>query len=76
MASVFLTVISFFVGNGYLWPIWGVLGWGLVVAFHGIGVNMMLSDSCLLVADEYNRLKCYAIITAKMRGGILSEESN
>ena len=53
-----------------------ILGWGLIVALHGVSVNIALSDSCLTVSDEYYRLKCIAIEAEKMNGGISSEKNN
>jgi len=76
IASVILIAIFFFVDSGHFWPLWSILGWGLIVAFHGIGVNMVLLDSNPTVSDEYNRLKGYAIVAEKMSGGISSEEND
>ena len=52
-------------GIGYFWPIVLALSWGVVVALHGVFVITVLSDSCPIVSDEYNRLKSLTIKTAK-----------
>jgi len=61
---------------GYFWPIVLALSWGIIIALHGVCVNNALSDSCLIVSDEYNRLKGLAIEAEKMSGGTSSEENN
>ena len=66
IASIFLAVAFFISGEN--WLVWIILGWGLLVAFHGIGISIMLSGSRTIVADEYNRLKGFAMIAKKMGG--------
>jgi len=63
-------------GIGYFWPIVLALSWGVIVALHGVFVITVLSDSCPIVSDEYNRLKSLTIKTEKMSGGISNEKPN
>ena len=76
VAIIVIIAMYFLYGDGHFWPVLFILGWGLVVALHGVSVNIGLSDSCPIVADEYNRLKGFAIVAEKMNGGISSEENN
>ncbi len=34
IVNLFLTLIWFFTGRGYYWPIWVLLGWGIGLAFN------------------------------------------
>jgi fatty acid desaturase len=38
--SILLILVWAFSGQGYFWPIWTILGWGIVVAFHGWAVYL------------------------------------
>ena len=71
-ASIFLAAV-FVIGGENFWLVWIILGWGLLVTFHGVGISIMLSGSRPSVTDEYNRLKGYAMIAEKMNGGDLNE---
>jgi len=76
IASFSLMAIFLFVSKGNLWLVLGTIGWGLLVAFHGIGVSILLSGSCPIASDEYNRLKGYAIVAKKMNGENQNETNN
>jgi hypothetical protein len=64
LINAILIIIYFLVSRSYFWPVWSLLGWGLVVAFDGIAVAFILSDASLSdkVSDEYNRLKRFASV--------------
>ena len=50
-----LWVIWFFTGQGYMWPIWPMAGWGIGVIFHYIfeyRPSRFLSEE-----EEYRKLK-------------------
>ena len=74
LVAIIIIYSSFSIG--YFWPIVLALSWGVVVALHGVFVITVLSDSCPIVSDEYNRLKSLTIKTEKMSGGISNVESN
>ena len=57
LVFIYITTSGFM---GYFWPIWPITGWGLGLAFHGVALVLMLSDSTSSdnrVIEEYNRLK-------------------
>ena len=50
-----LWVIWFFTGQGYMWPIWPMAGWGIGLIFHYVfeyRPSRFLSEE-----EEYKRLK-------------------
>jgi len=36
LVNVFLVLVWVASGDGYFWPVWAILGWGLAVAFHAL----------------------------------------
>jgi len=38
VVNLLLTVIWTLTGRGYFWPIWPILGWGILIGFHGWAV--------------------------------------
>lgn len=48
-------IIWFFTGQGYMWPIWPMAGWGMGVLFHYLFDYR--SSSFLSEEEEYKRLK-------------------
>jgi len=75
-AVIIIVIGCFIFDSGHFWPITILLAWGLAVALHGVSVNSALSDTRPHVADEYNRLKGFAMIVEKMNGGEASEKNN
>jgi hypothetical protein len=59
--NVFLAAIYYFTTpNGYFWPIWSILGWGLGLLCHAIVIGMILrstSGAQDAVAREYQKLR-------------------
>ena len=76
VAVIVAAVACIFLNIGYFWLIAIMFAWGLIVAFHGIIINIALSDVRPLVSDEYYRLKGIAMIIEKTDGGITSDKDN
>lgn len=39
VVNAFLVVLWAVTGQGYFWPIWPMLGWGIGLAFHGLSLR-------------------------------------
>ena len=60
LVNTFLVLLYVFTpGGGYFWPIWPMLGWGLGLAFHAVGLIFKFSTVSQpdRVMVEYQRLK-------------------
>lgn len=58
VVNLFFIGIWYFSGgrNGrYFWPVWPMLGWGISIVFHYLGVYQ--SSSFFSVEREYEKLK-------------------
>ena len=58
LVNAFLVVVyTFTTPNGYFWPIWSLLGWGLGLLGHAIVAGLVLRDGKQdAVEREYQRL--------------------
>ena len=47
VVNILLIIINFSTSSGYLWFKWPLLGWGIGVLFHGLGVFVFSSGSVI-----------------------------
>ena len=59
--NAFLSIVYYFTTpNGYFWPLWSIIGWGLGLIIHAIVIESILSSTKNkedLVEKEYQMLQ-------------------
>ena len=55
VVNVMLWAIWYMTGQGYIWPIWPTLGWGIGLIFHYLFEYR--SSGVFSEEEEYNKLK-------------------
>lgn len=58
--SVLCAIINIATSPGYFWFLWVVLGWGIGIAFHFLGVFVFTGSDSLnnrLVAEELDKIE-------------------
>ena len=58
VVNIFLIILNVTIAKGYFWAIWPLMGWGIGVFFHGMGVFVFSKKSSLkerMIEKEMSR---------------------